>query len=51
MIFKNLFKKKKIYECIVWDGKIITYLFLNQKEIDKMLNNNKNLIITKKEDI
>lgn len=51
MIFKNIFKKEKKYECIVWDGKIITYLFLSQKDIDKMIKKNNNLTITKKEDI
>lgn len=33
---KNIFKKEEVFECIVWDGKVIRYLDLNQKEIDSM---------------
>lgn len=45
---KNLFKKEKVFSCIVWDGKIIRYLDLTQKQIDKM--SKEGLTITKKED-
>lgn len=44
---KNLFKKET-FPCIVWDGKIIRYLTLSQKQIDKM--NNQGLSVTKKEE-
>ena len=45
--FLNLFKKKT-FPCIVWDGKIIRYLTLTQKQINEM--NNQGLSVTKKED-
>ena len=45
---KNLFKKQETFPCIVWDGKIIRYLTLSQKQIDKM--NNQGLSVTKKEE-
>ena len=48
---KNLFEKKKVFYCIVWDGKTMSYLNLSQKEIDKKLLLNKELIITKKDEI
>jgi hypothetical protein len=44
---KNLFRKET-FPCIVWDGKIIRYLTLSQKQIDKM--NNQGLSVTKKEE-
>jgi len=44
---KNLFTKET-FPCIVWDGKIIRYLTLSQKQIDKM--NNQGLSVTKKEE-
>ena len=44
---KNLFKKES-FPCIVWDGKIMRYLTLTQKQIDKM--NNQGLSVTKKEE-
>ena len=47
---KNLFKKQKVFPCVVWDGKIIRYLDLTQKQIDKFEKINKDLTITKKED-
>ena len=33
---KSLFKKQKTFSCIIWDGKIMRYLDLTQKQIDKM---------------
>ena len=44
---KNLFRKES-FPCIVWDGKIIKYLTLTQKQIDKM--NNQGLAVTKKDE-
>ena len=44
---KKLFKKET-FACIVWDGKVIKYLDLTQKQIDEM--NNKGFTVTKKED-
>ena len=44
---KNLFKKES-FPCIVWDGKIMRYLTLTQKQIDKM--NKQGLSGTKKEE-
>lgn len=46
----NLFKKQETFPCIIWDGKIIKYLDLTQKQIDKMQEKNKNWMITKKEE-
>lgn len=46
----NLFKKQKAFPCIVWDGKIIKYLDLTQKQIDRFEKTNKDWTITKKED-
>ena len=50
---KKLFVKEEIFPCIVWDGKIMNYLNLTQKEIDKMEkeSNNEQFKITKKEDL
>lgn len=47
---KNLFKKQEVFPCIVWDGKIIKYLDLTQKQIEKLEKTNTNWTITKKED-
>ncbi len=47
---RNLFKKQETFPCIIWDGKIIKYLDLTQKQIDKMQEKNKNWMITKKEE-
>ena len=44
---KSLFKKET-FPCIVWDGKIMRYLDLTQKQIDKM--NKEGLSVTKKEE-
>lgn len=49
--FKNIFKKEITYSCLIWDGKTMTYLNLTQKQIDQKLLSNKNLVITKKDDI
>ena len=51
VILLSLFEKKKVFYCIVWDGKTMSYLNLSQKEIDKKLLLNKELIITKKDEI
>jgi len=50
---KNIFKKEKVYYCLVWDGKIMNYMNLTQKQIDNMYKNssNKDLLITKKDEI
>lgn len=45
---KDLFKKQEVFPCIVWDGKVIRYLDLTQKQIDEM--SAQGLTITKKED-
>jgi hypothetical protein len=44
---KNLFIKET-FPCIVWDGKIMKYLDLTQKQIDEMTN--KGLSVTKKDE-
>lgn len=44
---KNFFKKES-FPCIVWDGKIMRYLTLSQKQIDEM--NKQGLSVTKKEE-
>ena len=45
---KSLFKKQETFSCIVWNGKVIRYLDLTQKQIDKM--SKEGLTITKKEE-
>ena len=47
---KNLFKKQETFPCIVWDGKIMRYLTLSQKQINEMQEKNKNWTITKQEE-
>lgn len=47
---KNLFKKEEVFSCIVFDGKIMKYLNLTQKQIDKLQEENKDWSITKKEE-
>ncbi len=49
-MFKSIKKLfiKETFSCIVWDGKIIRYLTLTQKQIDKM--NNQGLTVTKKDE-
>ena len=50
---KNLFKKQETFPCIIWDGKIMKYLDLTQKQIDEMNNNSEKYPgwrVTKKED-
>ncbi len=42
---KKLFKKET-FSCIVWDGKVIKYLDLTQKQIDEMTK--QGLSVTKK---
>ena len=43
-MFKSIKKLfiKETFSCIVWDGKIMRYLNLTQKQIDKMNNQNLN---------
>ena len=50
---KQLFVKEEIFPCLVWDGKIMNYLNLTQKEIIKMENesDNEELKIIKKEEL
>lgn len=38
---KKLFKKEKYFECIVWDGKKMSYPTLSQKQIDEINNSPK----------
>ncbi len=49
-MFKSIKKLfiKETFCCIVWDGKIMRYLTLTQKQIDKM--NNQGLTVTKKDE-
>lgn len=47
----GLFKKVKRYPCILWDGKTMSYLDLSNEEISSMKKENKNLVITKKEEL
>ena len=47
---KNLFKKEETFSCIVFDGKVIRYLDLIQKQIDKLKEENKDWTITKKDE-
>ena len=47
---KNLFKKEETFSCIVFDGKVIRYLDLTQKQIDKLKEENKDWTITKKDE-
>ena len=44
---KKIFKKET-FSCIVWDGKIMRYLDLTQKQIDRM--NKEGLSVTKNEE-
>ena len=36
---KELFKKQKTFECIIWDGKTMQYQSLTQKQIENLNNN------------
>ena len=49
-MFKSIKKLfiKETFSCIVWDGKIMRYLTLTQKQIDKMIN--QGLTVTKKDE-
>ena len=49
-MFKSIKKLfiKETFSCIVWNGKIMKYLTLTQKQIDKM--NNQGLTVTKKDE-
>ena len=38
---KEFFKEEEKFPCIVWDGKMMKYLDLTQKEIDKINNDPK----------
>ncbi len=38
---KNIFKKEKTYECIVFDGKKMSYPNLTKKQIEKIENDPK----------
>ena len=38
---KKLFKKEPTFECIVWDGKKMSYLSLTQKQMDEINNDPK----------
>ena len=37
-VLKNLFVKEQLFECIIWDGKIMRYQDLSQKQIDDINN-------------
>ena len=49
---KNLFKKQKTFECIIWDGKTMKYQSLTQKQIEDINNNPeyKNWTVTLKDE-
>lgn len=49
---KNIFRKEKTFECIVWDGKTMSYPHLTQKQIDEIntLPKYKDWIVRLKED-
>jgi len=49
---KNIFKKEKTFECIIWDGKTMRYQDLTQKQIDKFKTSDeyKNCTITLKDE-
>lgn len=53
-MFEKIIKlfKKETFPCIIWDGKIMKYLDLTQKQIDEMNNSPKyeGWSVTKKED-
>jgi hypothetical protein len=40
-VIKNIFVKEKTFECIIWDGKMMKYQDLNQKQIDEIRNDSK----------
>ena len=48
----RLFKKEETFECIVWDGSMMKYLDLTQKEINDIntLPKYENWTVTKKSD-
>lgn len=50
---KELFVKEETFPCIVWDGKMMKYLDLTQKQIDEINNLPKyeDWSATKKEEI
>jgi len=50
---KSLFKKEETFPCIIWDGKMMKYLDLTQKEIDDIntLPKYEGWTVSKKEDI
>ncbi|MFK2821833.1 hypothetical protein [Arcobacter sp. YIC-80] len=49
---KEFFKEEEKFPCIIWDGKMMKYLDLSQKEIDNIKNNPKykNWTVTKKDE-
>lgn len=49
---KNLFKKEKVFACIIWDGSTMKYLDLNKKEIEEIrtLNKYKDWTVTLKDE-
>lgn len=49
---KELFVKEETFECIVWDGKMMRYVDLTQKQIDEINESEKykDWTVTKKED-
>jgi len=50
---KRVLGKEQRHSCLVWDGKIINYLNLTDREIAKMKSEstNKELMITKKDEL
>ncbi len=47
----SFFKKEVRFACIIWDGKTMSYLDLTDDEIISMKKKNKDLEITKKEEL
>mgnify|MGYP001339482752 CR=1 FL=1 len=47
----SIFKKEERFDCIVWDGKTMSYPSLTQKQIDEINKDpkRKNWIVTLKE--
>ncbi|GGD37526.1 hypothetical protein GCM10012288_09550 [Malaciobacter pacificus] len=38
---KNIFKKEETFSCVIFDGKMMKYMDLTQKQIDEIKNDAK----------
>jgi hypothetical protein len=38
---KNIFKKEETFSCVIFDGKMMKYMDLTQKQIDEIKNDPK----------